>query len=113
MSESTQQNRERNVFVLPPLDESAVIALRILEESKSTLTDSEKALVVAGFQECIKWLNDESTDAQEVIREAVELIESLRRDPAITYRLALNCAITPEENDQLESSIQKLKQLLK
>ena len=43
---------------LPSLDEATKVAVRISEETiKPPLDAKEQAMFIAGFQECIKWLN--------------------------------------------------------
>ncbi|MDY0389096.1 MAG: hypothetical protein RBT65_18635 [Methanolobus sp.] len=43
---------------LPSLDDAAKVAVRISEEAiKPPLDAKEQAMFIAGFQECIKWLN--------------------------------------------------------
>jgi hypothetical protein len=43
---------------LPSLDDATKVAVRISEEAITPPLDSkEQALFIAGFQECIKWLN--------------------------------------------------------
>ena len=43
---------------LPSLDDATKVAVRISEEAITPPLDAkEQALFVAGFQECIKWLN--------------------------------------------------------
>lgn len=43
---------------LPSLDDATKVAVRISEEAIKPLLDAkEQALFIAGFQECIKWLN--------------------------------------------------------
>ena len=43
---------------LPSLDDATRVAVRISEEAiKSPLNIKEQAMFIAGFQECIKWLN--------------------------------------------------------
>lgn len=43
---------------LPSLDDAAKVAVRISEEAiKPPLDAKEQAIFIAGFQECIKWLN--------------------------------------------------------
>lgn len=43
---------------LPSLDDAAKVAVRISEEAITPPLDAkEQAFFVAGFQECIKWLN--------------------------------------------------------
>ena len=43
---------------LPSLDDATKVAVRISEEAiKPPLDAKEQALFIAGFQECIKWLN--------------------------------------------------------
>lgn len=43
---------------LPSLDDATKVAVRILEEAITPPLDAkEQAFFVAGFQECIKWLN--------------------------------------------------------
>lgn len=43
---------------LPSLDDATKVAVRISEEAiKPPLDPKEQALFIAGFQECIKWLN--------------------------------------------------------
>jgi len=43
---------------LPSLDDATKVAVRISEEAITPPLDAkEQALFIAGFQECIKWLN--------------------------------------------------------
>jgi hypothetical protein len=43
---------------LPSVDEATKVAVRISEEAITPPLDAkEQALFIAGFQECIKWLN--------------------------------------------------------
>lgn len=43
---------------LPSLDDATKVAVRISEEAiKPPLNAKEQAIFIAGFQECIKWLN--------------------------------------------------------
>ncbi len=43
---------------LPYLEDATKVAVRISEEAlKPSLSAKEQALFIAGFQECIKWLN--------------------------------------------------------
>ena len=43
---------------LPSLDDATKVAVRISEEAITPSLDTkEQALFIAGFQECIKWLN--------------------------------------------------------
>ena len=43
---------------LPSLEDATKVAVRISEEAlKPLLSAKEQALFIAGFQECIKWLN--------------------------------------------------------
>jgi hypothetical protein len=43
---------------LPTLDDATKVAVRISEEAITPPLDAkEQALFIAGFQECIKWLN--------------------------------------------------------
>ena len=43
---------------LPSLDDATKVAVRISEEAiKPPLDAKEQAMFIAGFQECIKWLN--------------------------------------------------------
>jgi hypothetical protein len=43
---------------LPSLDDATKVALRISEEAITPPLDAkEQALFIAGFQECMKWLN--------------------------------------------------------
>lgn len=43
---------------LPSLDDATKVATRISEEAvKPPLDAKEQAMFIAGFQECIKWLN--------------------------------------------------------
>lgn len=43
---------------LPSLDDATKVAVRISEEAITASLDAkEQALFIAGFQECIKWLN--------------------------------------------------------
>ena len=43
---------------LPSLDDATKVAVRISEEAITPPLDvKEKAFFIAGFQECIKWLN--------------------------------------------------------
>lgn len=43
---------------LPSLDDATKVAVRISEEAIiPTLDAKEQAIFIAGFQECIKWLN--------------------------------------------------------
>lgn len=43
---------------LPSLDDAAKVAVRISEKAiKPPLDAKEQAMFIAGFQECIKWLN--------------------------------------------------------
>jgi hypothetical protein len=43
---------------LPSLDDATKVAVRISEEAiKPSLDAKEQSLFIAGFQECIKWLN--------------------------------------------------------
>lgn len=43
---------------LPSLDDAAKVAVRISEEAiEPPLDAKEQAVFIAGFQECIKWLN--------------------------------------------------------
>lgn len=43
---------------LPSLDDATKVAVRISEEAiKPPLDVKEQAMFIAGFQECIKWLN--------------------------------------------------------
>jgi len=93
MSESTQQNRER--------DKYQDFYDFMSNEHNLILTESE-------IHEIMREVNlisspDESTDAKEVIREAVEALNVAKEHlPYFTG-----------EREEIESSIQKLKQLLK
>ena len=43
---------------LPSLDDATKVAVRISEEAITPQLDAkEQAMFIAGFQECIKWLN--------------------------------------------------------
>ena len=43
---------------LPSLDDATKVAVRISEEAITPPLDAkEQAMFIAGFQECIKWLN--------------------------------------------------------
>ena len=43
---------------LPSLDDATKVAVRISEEAiKPPLDAKEQTMFIAGFQECIKWLN--------------------------------------------------------
>jgi len=44
---------------LPSLDEAGVIALKIAEVA-GDLTDSQTAIFIGGFQECIKYLDGDN-----------------------------------------------------
>jgi hypothetical protein len=45
---------------LPSLDDATKVAVRISEEAITPPLDAkEQALFIAGFQECMKWLNVE------------------------------------------------------
>lgn len=61
MSDKKQNQPSQQPFVsglLPSLDDAAKVAVRILEEAiKPPLDTKEQAVFIAGFQECIKWLN--------------------------------------------------------
>lgn len=41
---------------LPTIDEAGVIALNLASNVKPKLKESEEAMFIAGFQECIKFL---------------------------------------------------------
>ena len=60
--ETPEQNQSlQQPFVsgsLPSLDDATKVAVRISEEAIIPPLDTkEQAMFVAGFQECIKWLN--------------------------------------------------------
>lgn len=52
---------ERNVSSkLPSIETAGIIALEIIENVNPPLNDNDKTFFIAGFQECIKWLNNKS-----------------------------------------------------
>lgn len=55
----TEQLRKHAVSgSLPSLDDATKVAVRISEEAITPPLDAkEQAMFIAGFQECIKWLN--------------------------------------------------------
>lgn len=55
----TKQLRKHDVNgSLPSLDDATKVAVRISEEAITPPLDAkEQAMFIAGFQECIKWLN--------------------------------------------------------
>jgi hypothetical protein len=57
--EITQSMRKKDVSIsLPSLDDATKVAVRISEEAITPqLEAKEQALFIAGFQECMKWLN--------------------------------------------------------
>ena len=63
-AEWREKNLSKNSFLanvrcsLPSLDDATKVATRISEEAiKPPLNAKEQAMFIAGFQECIKWLN--------------------------------------------------------
>ena len=59
LEEQAEQLHKTNVSgSLPSLDDATKVAARISEEAiKPPLDAKEQAMFIAGFQECIKWLN--------------------------------------------------------
>ncbi len=45
---------------LPTIDEAGVIAVRMSEKLTDELTSQEQSFFIAGFQECIKYLKQET-----------------------------------------------------
>ena len=63
-AEWRKKNLSKNSFLadvggsLPSLEDATKVAVRISEEGlKPSLNAKEQAIFIAGFQECIKWLN--------------------------------------------------------
>jgi hypothetical protein len=57
---------------LPSVDESGVIAVTISDSIN--LSNQEQAFFVAGFQECVKWLGNNSETKKEFRDELTSLI---------------------------------------
>lgn len=67
---------------LPTIDEAGVIAVRISENITPDLTAQEQAFFVAGFKECVKYLNESPSlsEGEEAIGELLNALQGLVND---------------------------------
>jgi hypothetical protein len=85
---------------LPTLEESGAIVLSIIENVNPKLSEKEQALIVAGFQECIKYLSQFKTvDPTTNCVACGKLVDSVfKRDSSIRF---CNCkTVEPEEEEE-------------
>jgi len=52
--------------LLPTIDEAGIAAVKLSEKLFPNLAANEEAMLVAGFQECIKWLSVKGVAKEEV-----------------------------------------------
>jgi hypothetical protein len=100
-----------NLEQLPSLEEAGVIALNILENVVPIPIEKEQAFFIAGFKECIKWLNNNELNIKNINMKVLDLLKgktiNYKTDALVVVQLVIKSAEIKNYSVDLEPATAK------